>query len=208
MAEPTLPKRITDIEDSLNLAHKEIEKLKSHLDKCYNLEADFERRLSLLEEENAATRAYAADLEEYILSLDSATRKRNLVISGLSEGKKETTDSLLILVYNFIQPYIETFELDDIDIVYRLGRPTGRSRPILCKFVREKTRNDVAAIRPSLSDDDSEKRIYLNDDLPQLINERKSDFRTILKLAKAKNIPASANNSKITVNNTLIRTRT
>lgn len=201
MAEPPLPKRITDIEESLNHAHKEIEKLKSHLDKCYNLEADFERRLALLEEENAATRAYASDLEEYILSLDSSTRKRNLVISGLGENKNESSDSLLLLVYNFIQPYVETLELDDIDIVYRLGRPTGKSRPILCKFVREKTRNDVAAIRPNLNDEDSERRIYLNDDLPQLINERKSDFRMILKLAKSQNVPASATNTKITVNN-------
>lgn len=97
--------------------------------------------------------------------------------------------------------YVESLELSDTDCVYRLGKRGGRSRPILCKFVKEKTRNDVAAIKMTLNDEDSEKKIYLNDDLPQLINDRRANFRTIVKLAKSQNIPATMSNSKITVNN-------
>lgn len=43
--------------------------------------------------------------------------------------------------------------------------------------------------------------MYLNDDLPQLINERRSKFRIISKLAKSQKIPVSNQNSQITVNN-------
>lgn len=67
--------------------------------------------------------------------MDSATRKRNLVITGMDEVKGESSDSLLIRVVKFLMTYVETLELSDIDCVYRLGKKSGRNRPILCKFV-------------------------------------------------------------------------
>lgn len=115
--------------------------------------------------------------------------------------KKESTESLIMTVFKYLSPYLETLEIGDIDCAYRLGRKTSRSRPILCKFHKEKTRNDVYSIRAALNDTESPTKVYLNDDLPQLINERRANFRIISKLAKAQNIPVSYQNSKITVNN-------
>lgn len=191
---------IIEIKKSLNFAHKEIESLKRNLDDCLGQNSDFERRLAALEKENAETKSYAEDLEDYILTLDSATRKRNLIISGLSEAKGETPDTLPLTVYKFIQPYVNILELSDIDCAYRLGRKDGKSRPILCKFIKESMRNSVAAIRNNLNEEDSQQKIYLNDDLPQLLNERRAKFRTVMRLAKSKNIPASIGNNKVTVN--------
>lgn len=153
--------------------------------------------MSALERENAETKAYAEDLEDYILTLDSATRKRNLIISGLGEDKGESPDTLPLVVYKFVQPYVE---LSDIDCAYRLGKKDGKSRPVLCKFVKEKVRNTVASIRTNLNEEDNQAKIYLNDDLPQLLNERRAKFPKIVKLAKAKKIPASMSNNKVTVN--------
>lgn len=62
-------------------------------------------------------------------------------------------------------------EVDDIDCTYRLEKKMGNNRPVLCKFVKEKTRNNAFAIRFELNDSDSPTQVYLNDDLPQLINE-------------------------------------
>lgn len=107
----------------------------------------------------------------------------------------------MIRVFKFLMAYVDTLELPDFDCTYRLGKPGSRNRPILCKFVKEKVRNTVASIKMNLNDEDSEKKIYLNDDLPQLINDHRADFRTVLKLAKSQNIPATMNNSRITVNN-------
>lgn len=194
----------SDFAKSLEHAHQEIKDLKSRLDRALTNDAEFERRLSLLEKENAEIKAYAEDLEDYILTLDSATRKRNLIIAGFSEEKNESNESIALRVFNFLQTYVDTLDFNDIDCAYRLGNPSHSSskssRPILCKFVREKTRNMVASIRSSLNDDDSETRIYLNDDLPQLLNERRATFRTIMRLAKSKKIPASMQGNKITVN--------
>lgn len=192
---------IGEIKKSLDFAHKEIEKLKRHLDDCLGQNSEFERRLLALEKENEETKSYAEDLEDYILTLDSATRKRNLIISGLSEEKGETPETLPLTVYKFVQPYVATLDLSDIDCAYRLGKKDGKSRPVLCKFVREKMRNTVAAIRTNLNDEENKAKIYLNDDLPQLLNERRAKFRKIVKLAKSKKIPASTRSDKLTVNN-------
>lgn len=193
-------KTLDDVIKSLESAHAEIAKLRGCLEDKFDFESNLEQRIASLEAENREIKTYASDLEEYVLNLDSTTRKRNLVISGLNETKGETTDSLLLRVFKFLMSYVEFLELSDIDCVYRLGKRGGRSRPILCKFVKEKTRNDVAAIKMNLNDEDSEKKIYLNDDLPQLINDRRANFRTIVKLAKSQNIPVSMGNNKITVN--------
>lgn len=77
------------------------------LDSSLLCDADFERRLSALEKENAEIKAYTEDLEKYILMLDSAMRKRNLIIAGLSQEKGETNESIALRVYNFLQSYVE-----------------------------------------------------------------------------------------------------
>lgn len=45
------------------------------------------------------------DLEDHILSLDTATRTKILIISGLAEEQNETNKSLPMVLYNFLQPY-------------------------------------------------------------------------------------------------------
>lgn len=199
--DPDASKDVKEIAESLELAHSEIQKMKKYLDAKYESEAALEKRIEILERENREIRDYASDIEEYVLQVDSSTRKKNIVISGLSETKKESTESLIMLVFKYLHPYLETLEIGDIDTAYRLGKKSARTRPILCKFTKEKTRNDLYAIRSALNDSETPTKVFLNDDLPQLINERRADFRIITKLAKAQNIPVSYQNNKITVNN-------
>lgn len=192
---------IKEMEKSLQFAHGEIEKLKSALDQfCLN-SAQMERRLTRVEAENRELKAYAEELEDLILNLDSATRKRNFVITGLAESNDERSDSLILLVYNYLQTFVETLDISDFDCAYRLGKRSNKTRPILCKLVKESVRNDICSVRNSLNDEDSETKVYLNDDLPQLMIERKAVFRTVVKLAKSQKIPASSTNTKVTVNN-------
>lgn len=190
-----------DIANSLEMAHAEIAKLKKYLDAKFESEATLEKRVLALEREIIELRQYATELEDYILQLDTTSRKRNLVITGLTENKGESTDFLSLKIFNFFHPYVATLETTDIDCAYRLGKKSGKSRPVICKFVCEKTRNEVYAIRSELNDDNASPKVYLNEDLPQLVNNRKADFRTIMKLAKSKKIPASYQGNKLTVNN-------
>lgn len=198
---PSTMAQVLELEKSLNFANKEIENLKSTMERYGANSADFERRLAQLEMENRDLRAYTEELEDYVLTLDSATRKRNFIITGLAETGDELSDSLILLVYNFLQPYMDTLDISDFDCAYRLGRKGGNTRPILCKVVKESIRNDICSIRNSLNDEDRETKVYLNDDLPQLMIDRKAAFRTVVKLAKSKKIPASSTNTKLTVNN-------
>lgn len=185
---------------SLQFANQEIENLKSAIDSCCLKNAEFERRLSKAEQENKDIREYVEELEDYLLTLDTATRKRNFVITGLTDSGDDSSDALILQVYNFLQPFVDTIDISDFDCAFRLGK-SGQSRPILCKMVKESIRNDICSVRNSLNDEDSDTKIYLNDDLPQLIIERKSLFRMVVRLAKNQKIPASSTNTKITVNN-------
>lgn len=192
---------INDVRESLEMAHQGINRLKEQPDHCLGQNSNFERRLSDLEKENSELKSYSEELEDYILTLDSTTRKRNLIISGLGEGNDENAETLPLLIYNFFQPYIDTLETADIDCAYRLGQPGTRARPILCKFAKESIQNETASARNILKDEDSNTKVYLNDDLPQLLNERKAIFRSLVKLAKSQKITASTKGDKITINN-------
>lgn len=189
------------MEKSLQFPNGEIEKLKSAIEKLYLSNAEIENRLLHVELENQNLKRYAEELEDLLLNLDSATRKRNFVITGLAETNDERSDSLILLVYNFLQPFLETLDISDFDCTYRLGKRSDKSRPILCKVVKESVRNDICSVRNSLNDEDSDTKVYLNDDLPQLIIERKAIFRTVVRLAKDQKIPASSTNTRLTVNN-------
>lgn len=150
-----------EIMKSLNMAHHEINKLKSNIDDVLGRQSEYDMRLLELEKIAAETKAYAEDLysEPWL-----CYRKKNL---GFSDDKNESNEAFLIRVYNFLSQYVETLDIADLDCAYRLGKYSNSStRPILCKFLKEKSRNECYAIRTSLGDDDNSKKIYLNDDLP------------------------------------------
>lgn len=142
-----------DLADSLEMAHVEIEKLKKYWNAKFESEASLEKRVSALEKDLHEIKDYAAELKDYILQLDTSPRKKNLIITGLSEMKGETSDFLTLKILNFLKPYVSTLEMSDIYCAYRLGKKTGKSRPIVCKFLCEKTRNNICSIRNELGDD-------------------------------------------------------
>lgn len=122
---------------SLQFANHKINRLKSSMDKIFIQNADFERRLLLIEQENWDIKAYAEVLEDYLRSLDTATRKKNFVITGLAETGDDSSDALVLLVYNYLQPFLDTIDISDFDCAYRLGKSKNMARPILCKLVKE-----------------------------------------------------------------------
>lgn len=118
----------------------------------------------------------------------------------------ENSVTLMLRLYKFFSQYVDTLEREDFDIAYRLGDPSSkagkkpRSRPIVVKDFRESVRNQSSQIRFDLDDETAKKKIYVNDDLPKAINDRRSLIRLVVKTAKDMNIPAKMTGGKLTVN--------
>lgn len=75
----------------------------------------------------------------------------------MEEVDKETSEVLCEYLFELFSQYIDTLEFADFDFAYRLGNQyTSRKycRPILVKFAKEATRNQIAGTRSRLGDDE------------------------------------------------------
>lgn len=83
---------------------------------------------------------------------------------------------------------MDTLTIDDIDIAYRVGRRGTQPRPILVKFPHESIRNEINKKRFLLKEVDATKSAYLNADLPAKLSQQRLELRSIVNLAKSKQI--------------------
>ena len=75
-------------------------------------------------------------------------RRNTLVITGLTEEKGENTDEV---IKNFAASKLDTIVKDvDIDRSHRLGKPSGKSRPIIIKFTSYNMRAKIMRARKKL----------------------------------------------------------
>lgn len=195
---------LADLKASLEYAHNNIDALKDQLQSCSAVLADHDRNIARMKNDHSDLLSYTHDLEEYLITLDTNIRKKNLMVSGFDESLNETSEVLIIKLTQFFSTYVDTLEMSDIETAFRLGaKPkTNRNpRPLLVKFHSEAMRNKVSQIRLGLDDDNSTRKVYLNDDLPKIENERRAIMRLVIKEAKIKGIPAKMAGSKLSVNN-------
>lgn len=193
-----------DLKTSLESAHKSIEDLSLQVRRLTDTVVNCERKIQDLQFANGELREFSNALQESIINVDLASRKKNLVITGIQEVLNESSEILCAYLYDMFVEFIDTLELSDFDLAYRIGSPgafRSRPRPILVKFVRESVRDSIAAIRAQLSDEDTNDRVFVNNDLPKTLSERQSEFRMIQKLAKESKIPVKISGNKICVNN-------
>lgn len=205
---PTIPSNATisamDLKQSLDMAHKNIEDLTRQIQKLTDTVVNCEKRISDLQTANGELREFSNALQESVINIDLASRKKNLVITGVQEVLNESSDILCAYLYDMFVEYVDTLEITDFDMAYRLGSAGAfrtKPRPILVKFLRESVRDSIAAIRAQLTDEDTDDRIYLNSDLPKSLSDRQTEFRMIQKLAKESKIPVKISGNKICVNN-------
>lgn len=195
---------LADLKASLEYAHNNIDVLKGQLQRCSAVLADHDRNIARLRLNHADLLSYTHDLEEYLITLDTNARKKNLIVSGFDESLNETPEVLIIKLTQFFSTYVDTLEMSDIETAFRLGvKPKNNKDPrsLLVKFHSESMRNKVSQIRLGLDDDNSKRKVYLNDDLPKVENERRAVMRLVIKEAKIKGIPAKMTGSKMMVNN-------
>lgn len=193
-----------ELRASLDHAHYNIEQLHKQM---MNLEAKQTHQAKTIDKLSAAyqdLQDYTADLEDYILSVDVSSRKKNLIITGLDENLNETSETIIVRLFGIFSNYVDTLERSDFDLAYRIGKPPknrNKGRPILVKMHRENARNAIAQVKFQLDDEAVNKNVYLNDDLPKVINERRSLMCLVVKEAKTRRIPAKLSGNKLMVNN-------
>lgn len=198
--QPTLE----ELRSSLDFAHSNITLLRDQMRANAKFQAQQAASINKLQDAYSELMDYTSDLEEYVLSLDINSRKKNLIITGVNEVPNENTTTLIIRLYNFFSQYVDTLEREDFDTAYRIGTKSSgkkpRSRPIVVKFFREATRNQISQIRFDLDDEVANRKVYVNEDLPKIINDRRSLMRIVVKSAKEMQIPAKISGNNVTVN--------
>ena len=127
----TMETKVQECEKSSTFINGEFEKtkekLKSASDDVKRLNTkckDFETVVKTLETKNKS-------LEDKTNDLEFRSMRENLLFHGIEEGTNENCE---LLVKRFIAEQLEIGEDIKLDRAHRLGKPKGRTRPIVVKF--------------------------------------------------------------------------
>lgn len=201
-----LKQTVEDLKLSVEMVHTDNREIKSKVSDYETEMNSVKQRLTLLEQEMRSLRGYVSELESYCVSMDSALRKHHLIISGLPETKGE---SLSLLAYRVLKNCCVSLEITDLDYCYRMGAPPstrrqagGRNhRSVLVKLIREGHCRQIYSNKLALKQTQEYSNIYLNEDLPQVIAQKRADIRSVYMNAVRKGHTAKMIGSKVLVDN-------
>ena len=127
----TMETKVQDCENASTFISGEFEKTKDKLKsasedvKRLNTKCkDFETVVKTLESKNKS-------LEDKTNDLEFRSMRENLLFHGIEES---TTENCKLLVRRFIAEHLDIGEDIKLDRAHRLGKPKGRTRPIVVKF--------------------------------------------------------------------------
>lgn len=196
---------IQSLKESVELAHENNSRTQSQVS---NFLTDFQSakdRLTRLENELGSLKSYVGELENYCISLDTIVRKHHLILVGVVEKKDESVN---LAAYKILQICCPEIQISDIDYCYRIGTQAKSSRtdrnsprPILCKLVREDLRRLIYKNRIVLKQSKKHNKVFINEDLPQVISSRRNDIRSVFLNAKKKGHKAKMAGTRVIVDN-------
>lgn len=199
-------KHMSDVNTALQNQSETMNDLKAQISSLQGNQNVLYSKFSLLERRYNELRSYTCYLEDYCLELDVNSRKSHVILTGVQEEDSEssaenkysqvTFDKAVDLLSNIC----DTVTSADLEAVYRIGKPGRSPRPILIKFVRESVRNEVMKKKKLLKESDETRHLFMNEDLPPIINKRRSDMRAVVDNARNKNVPASMAGNRMIVN--------
>lgn len=217
-----LTSEMSEMKKSLNYLNEQVKIQGKQIAQCLKNEKDTAALLLKLQRDHSELVNYTGFLEEYCLDLDTKSRKKHLILTGIPEyqsenktGRGPETDEegneMEVEESNYnptsgvalgvLQSIHETLSYEDIDVAYRVGKKGLGPRPILIKFAREQTRNEVNRKRTNLKDSDETKSSFLNEDLPAKINQQRAELRCIVNNARSKNVNAKSMGDRISIDN-------
>lgn len=115
-------------------------------------------------------------------------------------------ESVNLTAFRILQLCFQDISVADIDYCYRVGTPpTGniaakkKHRPILVKLLREEHQRYIYRNRNILRDTDEFSSVFINEDLPQIIVQRRADVRSVYLNAIEKGHDAKMIGTKVIV---------
>lgn len=196
----TFTKELEELKKSVNLAHHNQRLTQDQVSNCIRNQKNTDSLVTRLERELREMQEYTRNLEDYCIALDTAVRKHHLILTGVHEFKNE---SLAIICYRVLQVCYPAIDVTDIDYCYRLGSMSAQTkgRPILVKLVRECIRKEILKSRKSLTGHHETSKVFINEDLPQIVNDRRSNIKAVHENAVKKGHTSKMLGTKVTVDN-------
>lgn len=160
---------------------------------------DVQRSMLAMQNENIAVKNELKRKDRAIDELEKETKKKNLVISGLTE---EINENLFLKVINVIQAICYQFSQDDIDCTYRVGTTqSAKTREVIVELYSRYVKEEVLKGRKKLRESELTRNIWINEDLPPRTRKSKGLMRDIMRRANEKQIPCTMSGDKLTCNN-------
>ena len=170
--------------------HANIDKMKKELASASAL-TDLQATLGALRAEIKTKDAKILALEGKVSALESSmddleqyTRRNSVRLYGLPETEGEETTAATVNALNenlLLDPPLTTQEIDRL---HRVGPRGDKPRPVLIKFATYRSRHRVYANRKALYSENSNVRLYLNEDLTRRRAQLLAKARSLKKEGK------------------------
>lgn len=171
------------------------DQMKNEMEKQTNIIFErMDKRLEPLIEENKVMKSKIEVLERKIDQLEKEKKKNNLLIFGIEE-EEESTLGLLEIVQNTIKSDLEiSLETKDVSRIHRIGAiKENKIRPVLITFTDTWKRREILKKKRSL------KQVYVTEDFPKEVLEKRKELQIKVKEERAKGNIAYLSYDKIVV---------
>ena len=186
-----------EILKSLDFNHAETRDLKEKIVAQDRTITDLQQQMTeVLHTANKQARRIT-ELEASNVHTETYMRRCNLIFEGCKEQEQE---NIYAVIVNIITNVLK-LQMDpglEIDKVHRYGRSfAGKPRPVIVKFLKHSTRDKVLLAARQLKHYD--KNIYINEDLPSVVKNRRAELRSIVFHARSTGTDAIQKGDHITI---------
>ena len=163
--------------------------------------SDMEQKITTLENKQSAIQMENYQLREKLIKIESQSRRDNLLMDGIPESAGETWDDCREKVYKILEDKMKIDNARGIMIsrCHRLGpkRAEGaRPRTIIFKLHWYGDREKIWSSKSNLKDTN----VFLSEDYPAEIQQRRKKLFPILKAARQQRMKASLSVDKLMIN--------
>lgn len=184
----TIDNRVHNIETTVNDLKKSVEFALQTADEAKSMATANQSKCTKLEKcvcdlqnENQHLYSKIDYMNEHMIRLESQSRRNNLNIDGVNEKPNEKPDDILGIVRDILaKAKIPNSDSIPIERSHRRPGMKGKPKPIIVKFLSFTDRELVWRHREAISS----QGIWVRQDFPKAIEERRAKFRPILKAAK------------------------
>lgn len=161
--------------------------------------------LTTVKQENTKLKEQNAKQEIRIAALERVTRKKNLVIKGVTEDENESFEETEKKIETLLRKIGVDMNTDtDVDEIRRIGiHKAGKSRPIIMKLTKEKQKTDIQKKARNLKGTE----IWIDEDYTKEIQEERKQLIPYLKEARQKGFKAQLRYNKLIINNEVFDAR-